>query len=73
MEFKDFINKYEIVAGEPETLFPNTIGVVFNKRKIFLQEKNSGQRFSTSHFIDGEAEIDEPLLFKIFEAYFEDK
>ena len=74
MNFEDFSNKYDLIIGDVETIDPNTIRVMFEKRRIFIKEIFSGEILYTGLIIDDieiDHEIHHYLMHKIFKKDFE--
>lgn len=70
MDFDIFCNKYEINLGNLETINPNTQNVLFNKRRLFLKDKTSGQILNTGQIID-DVEINDEVRLILMQAIFE--
>lgn len=71
MDFETFKNKYDLIAGKPETINSGTSNVMFNKRRIFLRDQTTLYDLPTTEIIDDielTPEIKDFMLYKIFQT-----
>lgn len=70
MDFETFCNKYDLNIGDVETINPNTARVMFDKRRIFLKDKFSGEILNPGQIID-DIEINDELRLILMQTIFE--